>query len=192
VNDEDEPMLTPFRRATRQRVEDVESEMYDETDDGEDYNIMIQAATLESLQGPNIASSSSSRLASANPDAVKRARAAEARLASAKRGIQDVVDDSQMNEDDSDLSSVPDSDDDVPLRGKGKNKVTVHATPKKSMTLREMREHRRKERLRKRMEKRENHVEEQALRKKLGRKLTYVRGDFLVHFFLRLLTPETG
>ncbi|KAJ7896017.1 DNA repair protein rad16 [Mycena olivaceomarginata] len=158
VNDEDEPMLTPFRRATRQRVEDVES---------------ADAATLESLQGPNIASSSSSRLASANPDAVKRARAAEARLASAKRGIQDVVDDSQMNEDDSDLSSVPDSDDDVPLRGKGKNKVTVHATPKKSMTLREMREHRRKERLRKRMEKRENHVEEQALRKKLGRKLTY-------------------
>ncbi|KAF7354866.1 ATP-dependent helicase rhp16 [Mycena sanguinolenta] len=148
--DEDEPM--PFR-STRRRVEEVESEQHEEADDDdEDYDIMLHAATLESLQGPNVAGSSF-RVTSANPDAVKHA-----------------VDDSQMM-DDSDLSSAPDSDADAAPKGKGKNKVTVWDTSKKSMTMKEMRELRRKERLRKRLEKRENHVEEQALRKKLGRKL---------------------
>ncbi|KAF7330865.1 ATP-dependent helicase rhp16 [Mycena venus] len=172
--DEDEEELMPFR-ATRGRVTDIDSELLedDDDDDEEDYDIMIQAATLESLQGPNVASSSSSKLASANPEAIKRARAAEARLAAAKRGVQNVVDDSQMDIDDSDLSSPPESDDDA-LAGKGKKKqkVTVHSASKK-MTMKELRELRRKERLRRKLEKRENHLEEQALRKKLGRKLTY-------------------
>ncbi|KAJ6516407.1 SNF2 family N-terminal domain-containing protein [Mycena sanguinolenta] len=169
VIDEDEPM--PFR-STRRRVEELESEQYEEADDDDDdYDVMLHAATLESLQGPNVAGSSS-RVTSANPDAVKRARVAEARLAAAKRGVSDAVDDSQMM-DNSDLSSAADSDADAAPNGKGKKPAAVWATPKKSMTLKEMREFRRKERLRKRLEKRENHVEEQALRKKLGRKLTY-------------------
>ncbi|KAF8211650.1 SNF2 family N-terminal domain-containing protein [Mycena galopus ATCC 62051] len=39
--------------------------------------------------------------------------------------------------------------------------------------MKELRELRRQQRLKRRLEKRENHVEEQALKKKLGRKLTY-------------------
>ncbi|KAK7061245.1 ATP-dependent helicase rhp16 [Favolaschia claudopus] len=152
--------------------DELSSDAYDEMEEEEDYDLMLQAATLESLQGPNVASSSSSRI-SGNPEALKRARAAEARLAAARRGASDVIDDSQMDIDDSDLSSMPDTDAEAPATGKGKKKVTVRSTPKKSMTMSQMREQKRKDRQAKRLERRENRVEEQALRKKLGRKLTY-------------------
>ncbi|KAJ6543921.1 SNF2 family N-terminal domain-containing protein [Mycena capillaripes] len=98
-----------------------------------------------------------------------------------------------MNVDISDLSSVPDSDADAPLAkgkapaGKGKKKVTVRSPPKKSMTMREMREARRKARLAAKMAKRENHAEEMALRKELGRKLTYAEKSTIA---LRKHHPE--
>ncbi|KAJ7087303.1 DNA repair protein rad16 [Mycena belliarum] len=147
-----------------------------EIEDIDDEDIMVDAAINMSLQGPNVASSSSSRLVSTNPHALLRARAAEARFAAAKRGVDDTVDDSQMDVDASDLSSAPDSDEDLPkgktAGSKGKKKVTVRSTSKK-MTMRELREQRREARLRAKLAKRENHLEEAALKKKLGRKLTY-------------------
>jgi DNA repair protein RAD16 len=174
---EDEPM--PLDRDGEELETDLD--MLEDDNEDVDYKIMLDAATLESMQGPNIASSSSSRLTSANPAAILRARAAEARIAAAQRGVDNAVDDSQMVVDDSDLSSVPDSDAEVPLAkrkapaGKGKKKVTVRDTPKKGMTMKEMRAQRRKARLEAKLAKRENHLEEMALRKELGRKLTYVR-----------------
>ncbi|KAJ7179601.1 P-loop containing nucleoside triphosphate hydrolase protein [Mycena filopes] len=147
---------------------------------------MLDAAIRLSLQRPDVASSSSNKLISASPDAVRRARAAEARLAAAKRGVDDAVDDSQMLVDDGDDSDSPLSDlseDDVPLAqasgsrkkaaaGK-KKKVTVRSTPKKPMTMRDLRESRRKARAAARLARKPNQLEEDALRKELGRKLTY-------------------
>lgn len=169
-SDEDDPM--PLRN--EEILPDLDYE------DVDDEDVMLDAAIQLSLQGPNIASSSSTRLTSTNPDAALRAEAAEARFAAARRGVVDQVDDSAMNVDLSDLSSMSDSEADAPLNkgkagtGKGKKKVTVRATPKKAMTMSQLREQRREARLRAKLAKRENIVEEQALRKELGRKLTYV------------------
>ncbi|KAJ7499427.1 SNF2 family N-terminal domain-containing protein [Mycena latifolia] len=179
-------------RGVRRRSELLDSDL--DIEDIDDDDIMVDAAINLSLQGPGVASSSSSRLVSTNPHALLRARAAEARLAAAQRGVDDAVDDSQMDVDPSDLSSVPDSDEDGQLsqakpsagKGKGKKKVTVRSTPKK-MTLREMREQRREARLRANLAKRENHLEEMALRKELGRKLTYAEKSTIA---LRKHHPE--
>ncbi|KAJ7122932.1 SNF2 family N-terminal domain-containing protein [Mycena epipterygia] len=195
-SDEDDPMPP---RGARRRIEEVEFDMED--DDVDDEDIMLDAAIHLSLQGPSVASSSSSRLVSANPHAVLRARAAEARFAAAKRGVDDTIDDSGMNLDLSDLfsdgsselSSLSDADVDLSLNkttkarsGKGK-KVTVRATPKKALTIREMREKRREARLQARIAKRENHLEEMALKKELGRKLTYAEKSTIA---LRKHHPE--
>ncbi|KAF7307768.1 ATP-dependent helicase rhp16 [Mycena kentingensis (nom. inval.)] len=177
----------------------------DENDDGDDDAVMLDAAIHMSLQArTGLASSSSNKLVSPNPQAVLRARAAEARLAAAKKGKADIVDDSAM---------LVDSDDDVPLRkrrgknakntkpsknsdldfddelsaitsdegevfvpegkGKGKAKTATIKARAKTMTVSEMRRQKKEERLARRLAARENIVEERALRKKLGRKLTY-------------------
>ncbi|KAJ7727913.1 P-loop containing nucleoside triphosphate hydrolase protein [Mycena metata] len=177
-SDEDEPM--PFR-ATRRRVRTtVEDE------------IMLDAAIRLSLQRPNVGSSSSSKLVSANPDAVLRARAAEARFAAAKRGVDNAVDDSQMLVDDdlesreSDLSTPPDSDDDVPSGTKAAGKKKGSA-PKKSMTMKELRQKRRQARLAAQLARRPYHLEEKALKKELGRKLTYAERSNIA---LRMNHPE--
>ncbi|CAK5264719.1 unnamed protein product [Mycena citricolor] len=116
----------------------------------EDDEIMLDAAIRISLQANNTASSSSSRLISANPAAILRAAAAEARLTRSQQGVSDVVDDSAM---------------DVDEKRKGKKKATARSSPKR-MTLKEMRAARR-------ISKRENLAEERALRKELGRRLTH-------------------
>ncbi|KAJ7047850.1 SNF2 family N-terminal domain-containing protein [Mycena alexandri] len=184
-SDEDEPMPSH---------DDLEA------DDVED-EIMLDAAIRLSLQRPNVGSSSSSKLVSANPDAVLRARAAEARFAAAKRGVDDVVDDSQMLVDDdlesreSDLSTPPDSGDDEPLaegsasctKAAGKKKTTVRSAPKKPTTLKELRKRRREARQAAQLARRPYHLEEQALRKELGRKLTYAEKSNVA---LRMNHPE--
>ncbi|KAJ7163829.1 SNF2 family N-terminal domain-containing protein [Mycena crocata] len=156
----------------------------------DDEDVMVDAAIHMSLESSNVAGSSSTRRAPVNSHALLRAMAAEARFAAAKRGVDNAVDDSAMLMD-SDLSSVPDSDEDASLnkakgragKGKGKAKVTVRSTPKKSMTVRELREQRRQTRI----AKRENHAEEAALRKELGRKLTHAEKSTIA---LRKHHPE--
>ncbi|KAF7297296.1 ATP-dependent helicase rhp16 [Mycena indigotica] len=172
----------------------------DDEEDIDDDTVMIDAAIQMSLETQN--SVNSTKLVSPNPQAILRARAAEARIASAKNGKANLVDDSSM------VLDASDSEEEVPLRkkkapkktkkvqdeefddelsamsseeyesdapisrGKGKSKVTIK--PKaKSMTMAELRRQRKQERLRKRAERRVNIMEERALRKKLGRKLTY-------------------
>ncbi|KAJ7666512.1 hypothetical protein B0H17DRAFT_261134 [Mycena rosella] len=178
VDDSDSDDAMPLPRA-RRSLEVFDFDLNDDDSD-DDEAIMVDAAITMSLQRPGVASSSSSRPVSTNSHALLRARAAEARLAAAKRGVDNAVDDSQMDIDVSDLSSVPDSDDNMPLAkgkakgGKRKKKVTVRSTPKKSMTTTEMRQQRREGRLQAKLAKRPNHLEEKALSKELGRKLTYV------------------
>ncbi|KAJ7762736.1 SNF2 family N-terminal domain-containing protein [Mycena maculata] len=185
-SDGDDPM-PPRRGRSEAATTDLE---YEEIDDED---VMLDAAIHLSLQGPAVASSSSSRLNSTNPDAVLRAQAAEARFAAARRGAVDTVDDSAMNVDLSDLSSVSDSDFDIPptrakaSAAKGKKKVTVRATPKKAMTMKQLRDQRRQARLQAKLAKRENHLEEMALRKELGRKLTYAEKSTIA---LRKHHPE--
>ncbi|KAJ7283280.1 SNF2 family N-terminal domain-containing protein [Mycena rebaudengoi] len=165
ASDEDEePLLTRSRRRSLQ----VELELLEE-DLTEDEDIMLTAAIHESLQDPTVASSSSTKLVSPNRDAVLRAAAAEARLAAALRGADATVDDSEMQAQESD---EPTENKGKERAGKGK-KVTVRATPKKSMTMSQLRKLKREERQAARAARRENHKEEMALRKKLGRKLTY-------------------
>ena len=144
----------------------------------EDEAIMLDAAVRESLQTVDIgvASSSSKRITGPSREAQLRAAAAERRLKRRNKAID--VDDYA----ESDALDASDSSDEEPLmnisQGKGqtspKSKTVSAAGPPKIMTVAEMKRARRERRLASLAGRKANKVEEKALMKKLGRRLTHV------------------
>ncbi|KAJ7638363.1 SNF2 family N-terminal domain-containing protein [Roridomyces roridus] len=169
----------------RQNEDDAD---FEDIDDVDDEDVMLDAAIRLSMQSPIVASSSSSKLTSTNPAAVLRAKAAEARFAASRRGSKADVDDSAMLID-SDLSSLDNSDVDMPLASsaKGKKSAAIRKTVKKPMTMKQMRQMQREARQAARKEKRETQTEERALMRELGRKLTWAEKSTIA---LRKHHPE--
>uniref|UniRef100_A0A0W0GE17 Uncharacterized protein n=1 Tax=Moniliophthora roreri TaxID=221103 RepID=A0A0W0GE17_MONRR len=177
--DSDQP-LRNTRSSPRKQTADIVS-------DSEDDEIMLNAAiqlsrdemTLGTGTGP-----SSGKGRAANAEAVRRAEAAERRIAKQSRNGFDVDDaamdiDDDNDDDTSDISSDDDSDEPLTLKGKGKAKAKDKASVAKTadsgnkfMTLAQMRQARREEKRRLREENKSTKAEEKALKKKLGRKLT--------------------
>lgn len=144
----------------------------------EDEAIMLDAAVRESLQTADtgVASSSSNRINGPSREAQLRAAAAERRLKRRNKAID--VDDYA----ESDALDASDSSDEEPLMNssQGKSKTspkgkTVSAVgPPKVMTVAEMKRARRERRQASLAGRNANKIEEKALMKKLGRRLTHV------------------
>lgn len=154
-------------------------------DESEAEALMLDAAIRMSFEtNRNVASSSATQLVSPNPAAVLRAAAAERRLNRANKDID--VDDYPIGGDDGASSSYSESD--VPLsksKGKGapknaKKSVAVYdTTKKKHMTLAQLRQAKREERRQSNAARKELKAEEKALRRELGRPLTYAEKSTL-------------
>lgn len=157
-----------------------EEEKAEEPDSEEDEALMLSVAVQSSLETArrNAPSSSSARVTSVNPAAILRAAAAERRLALANAAVEIDVNDYPMTDDD----PMSGSDADVPLfkpvKGKKANKkkqAEVRDTSKpKHMTMAQLRKQKREARQRAKLEQNQYKAEENALKKKLGRKLTNV------------------
>ncbi|KAF9458012.1 SNF2 family N-terminal domain-containing protein, partial [Collybia nuda] len=146
----------------------------EEIDSEEEEALMLSVAVQNSLEtATNVASSSSARITSIDPAAILRAAVAERRLARANAAVD--VHDYPMSDDDS--TSGSDSDAPVPKNVKGKGKKTkskLYDTSKpKHMTMAQLRKKKREDRKRAKAEKDKYKAEETALRKELGRRLTY-------------------
>ncbi|KAF9076667.1 SNF2 family N-terminal domain-containing protein [Rhodocollybia butyracea] len=166
ASDEEE---IPFAKAIRSSTAKKRAAVEDNSDADEDEDaIMLEAAvqlSLQTVRNTDTAdSSSSSRAPAVNTPAAVRAAAIEKRLAAnAKSGFH--VDDSAMSL--NDLSGLSDSDAE-PLtqkfkaKSKAKSKSKRDVKESKVMTMADIRR-----------AKKEEKQEERALRKKLGRKLTW-------------------
>ncbi|KAF5346937.1 hypothetical protein D9758_010160 [Tetrapyrgos nigripes] len=157
----------PLRVATRKSPTKKKTQTAYQSDDED---MILQAAIELSRRGEpeteGAGSSSGNTRSHINPEAVRRAEAAERRLAQGNS----VVDDSAM--DDLELRSLESgSEDEAPkVKGKGKGKV---ASQQKFMTVAEMRRARRRERQEATALRRATKKEERELVRKLGRKLTH-------------------
>lgn len=144
--------------------------------DSEDEDaLMLQLAVRNSLNA-NREDAGESSSASMSPAALLAAAAAERRLTRANRSID--VDDSAMEF----LGDLSSESDDEPLsrrgkakgKGKGKAKAKASVDPPKVMTFAELRKLRREAKNKNLEETKATRMEEKAMRKRLGRRLTYV------------------
>ncbi len=143
-----------------------------DSDSEDEEALMLQLAVRNSLNA-NSEDAGESSSASMSPAAL-RAAAAERRLTRANRSID--VDDSAMEI----LGDLFSESDDEPLsrrgkvKGKGKGKAKASADPPKVMTFAELRKLRREAKNKNLEETKATRMEEKAMRKRLGRRLTYV------------------
>ncbi len=143
-----------------------------DSDSEDEEALMLQLAVRNSLNA-NSEDAGESSSASMSPAAL-RAAAAERRLTRANRSID--VDDSAMEI----LGDLSSESDDEPLsrrgkvKGKGKGKAKASADPPKVMTFAELRKLRREAKNKNLEETKATRMEEKAMRKRLGRRLTYV------------------
>ncbi len=168
------------------------SEYASSGDNSEDEALMLSAAVEVSLQAariaPGTASSSKTRLPTANPAAVAKAAAVERRLTRGRKMAVDEDDGYPGSEMDVDIPSSDSESEEEPIptkkgKGKGKAKPKGKAPAKANagqiMTLAQLRAQRREELKLIRAERRANKAEERALVRQLGRSLTYVGFFFL-------------
>lgn len=136
---------------------------------------MLDAAVRMSLQTDTVGGASSSRGSrNASQAAIKAAEAAERRIRNS--GRRAVKEDSDL---DLDLSAASDeeSESDAPLisKAKGKSRATVRETAAvKSMTISEMQRRNREAKKKRSKGDPELILEEKAMKKQLGRRLTHV------------------
>ena len=160
----------------------AESDFGDDLDT-DDEELMVGAAVQQSLQSAREdqertagltsagAASSKARPSPTKAAAALRAAAAERRLArSSQPEVIDLVSDSE------EVSFASESEEEPLSKAKGKQAAKPR-TKTKTMTLKELRELRKEERRQARARRNGTASEEAAMRKQLGRKLTYVSGS---------------
>ncbi|KAK0490486.1 SNF2 family N-terminal domain-containing protein [Armillaria novae-zelandiae] len=158
-----------------------------DSDSEDEEALMLQLAVRNSLQA-NREDAGESSSAPISPAAL-RAAAAERRLTRANRSVD--VDDSAMEFLD-DLSS---GSDDEPLsrRGKGKGKAKASADLPEVMTFAELRKLRKEAKNKNLEETKATRMEEKAMRKRLGRKLTYAeKSTIALHYHHKELCNVWG
>jgi DNA repair protein RAD16 len=175
---EDDVPAPRYRRAAQRReLSSPESDDDEEADE----ELMVDAAIQMSLQTARLDVSSSGGAGPSSRPKLSASRAAaaaaERRLARSKKGVDDLEFDAATLETESEAMSS-ESEPLLEAKGKGKKKKqsakirdTSAAT---SMTFTELQTKRREDRRRALAARQANKVEERALAKKLGRKLTWV------------------
>lgn len=163
-------------------------------DDENDDEIMIDAAIRESLRTAHLDSDARNGIGSSrssvpsNPAAALRAAAAERRLARASQAI-----DVDAFEEPISISDTPTSSDEALPKFKGKiskKLATIRdTTSTKFMSMSERRKLNSEQRKLASAARRENRMEENAMVKQLGRKLTYVRTAASSNSFSEDLNP---
>ncbi|KAK0242216.1 SNF2 family N-terminal domain-containing protein [Armillaria nabsnona] len=162
-----------------------------DSDSEDEEALMLQLAVRNSLNA-NREDARESSSASMSPAAL-RAAAAERRLTRANRSID--VDDWAMEF----LGDLSSESDDEPLsqrgkgKGKGKAKAKASADPPKVMTFAELRKLRREAKNKNLEETKATRMEEKAMRKRLGRRLTYAeKSTIALHYHHKELCNVWG